>query len=215
LTTADTHSTQARTSFWRRTIELSELVSYLADALRAVDATNPVGVARRFKPGVGPLTEDEVTAAIFAEPRNRGNPSFANCGPRRYPASRNSCDIVLPGQWALEIKLARPFGDNGKPAERWSENLLYPYPGNTSSIGDCLKLIASGFTERKAVIVLGFEHTPPRIALEPAIASFEIIARDVIGIDLGARVERLVTGLVHPYHQQARVYGWEVFGLRP
>jgi hypothetical protein len=53
--------------------------------------------------------------------------------------------------------------DNGRPAERWSENRLYPYAGNTSSLGDCLKLVGSDFTERKAVLVFGYEHTPPKI----------------------------------------------------
>jgi len=91
---------------------------------------------------------------------------------------------------------------------------LYPYPGKHSSIGDCLKLLASGFTERKAILVIGYEHTPPKIELEPAVESFDRIARDVVGIELSERVERLVTNLVHPYHQQARVCGWEILGLR-
>ena len=68
---------------------------------------------------------------------------------KRYPNGRAECDFVLPGEWAVGVKLARPFGDNGKPAERWSENLLYPYPGNTSSLGDCLKLLNSDFPERE------------------------------------------------------------------
>jgi len=195
------------------TIDLPELVSQFATALKAEDSMHPVGVARRFKPGVGPLTEDEVTKGILNQIRRRGVAEFLNCGPRRYPRSRNLCDVVLPGLWAVEIKLARPFGDNGKAAERWSENLLYPYAGSTSSIGDCLKLLDSGFTERKAVIVFGYEHTPPKIKLEPAIRSFELIAHEVVGIRLSERVEQMVIDLVHPFHRQAHVYGWEVLCL--
>ena len=120
--------------------------------------------------------------------------------------SRNSRGV------AIEIKLARPYGDNGKPAERWSENLLYPYPGNTSSIGDCLKLLGSGFTERKAIVVIGYEHSPPNIPLEPAVRGFELLARDVFRLHLSDRVEVLVTGLVHPSHQRATIYAWEVLG---
>lgn len=118
----------------------------------------------------------------------------------------------MPGSWAIEIKLARPFGDNGRPAERWSENLLYPYTGNTSCIGDALKLLASAFTERKAVMVLGYEHTPPRIQLEPAIRAFELIAREITGINLGPRAMGTGRALVHPFHQQVSVYAWEVLG---
>ena len=172
----------------------------------------PVGSSGRFKPGVGPLTEGEVTTALLHELQVRGMPAYGGCGPRGYPNSRNACDVVLPGEWAVEIKLARPFGDNNRPAERWSENLLYPYPGNTSSIGDALKLLSSGFTERKAVVVIGYEHTPPKIALEPTIRAFELVAQEIIGILLSTRTEQLVQGLVHPAHQQARVYGWEVLG---
>lgn len=193
---------------------LAQLVADFASALKTVDARKPVGRDARFKPGVGPLTETEVTEAIITELKGRGLPVYAECGPRGYPKSRATCDVVISRLWAVEIKLARPFGDNGKPAERWSENLLYPYPGNTSSIGDCLKLIKSEFTERKAIVIIGYEHSPPRILLEPAVKSFELIATNICGIELSKREEAFVGELVHPHHQQARVYGWEVRGVR-
>lgn len=41
-------------------------------------------------------------------------------------------DVLVPNRWALEFKIVRPFGDNGIEAERWSQNLLHPYPGNVS-----------------------------------------------------------------------------------
>jgi len=111
-------------------MELSTLVTDFAGALREVDAANPVGSSGRFKPGCGPLTESEVTGLILQWLRAR-NPIYDGAAAMRYPNGRTECDFVLPGKWAVEVKLARPFGDNGKPAERWSENLLYPYPGNT------------------------------------------------------------------------------------
>lgn len=121
---------------------------------------------------------------------------------------------MIPGAWAIELKLARPFGDNGRPAERWSENLLYPYSGNTSSIGDCIKLLESGFSERKAVVVIGYEHSPPEILLEPAVRGFEILAQEIVNVSLGPRIQNQVLGLIHPVHQQATVYGWEVQRIR-
>jgi hypothetical protein len=179
-----------------------------------VDATRPVGASGRFKPGIGPLTEAELVDLLLAELRKRAPEIYKSCSPRGYPGSRNTCDIVIPGSWAIEVKLARPFGDNGRPAERWSENVLYPYPGNTSSIGDSLKLLDSGFSERKAILVVGYEHTPPKISLEPAIRGFELLADSVVGIRLSVRAEALVTDLVHEAHQQARIYAWEVLGRR-
>lgn len=193
-------------------IELIDFVDDFSAALKAVDTTKPIGSALRFKPGIGPLTESELTAAAISQLRHVNARLYADAAPRGYPRSRNTCDLVLPSGWAVEIKLARPFGDNGKPAERWSENLLYPYSGNTSSIGDCLKLLDSEFTERKAILVVGYEHTPPKIPLEAAIRGFELIATEVMALRIGPRLERLLTDLVHPCHQQARVYAWEVFG---
>src|SRR5215467_10478410 len=160
-------------------MELAVLVADFASALAEVDATNPVGSSGRFKPGCGPLTESEVTTLILRRLRET-NPTYTRAAPKRYPTGRAECDFVLPGEWAVEVKLARPFGDNGKPAERWSENLLYPYPGNTSSLGDALKLLRSGFPERKAVLVVGYEHTPPKIPLETAVRGFELLAFELL-----------------------------------
>jgi len=190
-------------------VELSNLIADFASALAEVDATNPVGSSGRFKPGCGPLTESEVTTLILQRLRER-NAAYSRAAPRRYSNGRAECDFVVPSEWAVEVKLARPFGDNGKPAERWSENLLYPYAGSTSSLGDCLKLLSSDFPERKAVLVIGYEHTPPVIPLEPAIRGFELLATEVLNLKLSSREQVTVTGLVHPCHQQATIYGWEV-----
>ncbi len=118
--------------------------------------------------------------------------------------------MLIPGKWALEFKIARPFGDNGKEAENWSVNLLHPYEGNVSSIGDCYKLLTLGGKERKAVVVIAYEHVPCRIDLTPLVKSFEVIAKRVAHIDLSARIEQRREGLVHPVHQCVRLFGWEV-----
>ncbi|HEY8378006.1 MAG TPA: hypothetical protein VIK91_16025 [Nannocystis sp.] len=120
--------------------------------------------------------------------------------------------MLIPGEWAIEFKIVRPFGDNGKPAEHWSENILHPYPGNTSALGDCIKLLEGNFSERLAVVIFGYEHTPPQVRLNPAIRAFELLAREILQVRLGNRVEALRTGLVHPVHQQLRVFGYEVLG---
>jgi hypothetical protein len=53
---------------------------------------------------------------------------------------------------------------------------------------------------------------PPQVVLETAIASFELIAREIMQVLLSSRVEEKRCGLVHPVHQQLRVYGYEVLG---
>jgi hypothetical protein len=119
-------------------------------------------------------------------------------------------DLLLAGHWALEIKLARPFGDNGNLAENWSVNLLHPYSGNTSLLGDCLKLQSLERKERKGVIAIGYEHDPPKVPLDPLWKSFELIAEEVMGVEIGARALTRRSGLIHPVHQQLIVVGWEI-----
>ncbi len=113
---------------------------------------------------------------------------------------------------AIEVKIARPYGDNDKEAEHWSVNLLHPYPGNVSAIGDCYKLVGLQCRERKAVIVIGYEHSPAKIDLAPLVAAFEVVAKDVARIRLSSRLEHRRDGLVHPVHQCLRVFAWEVIG---
>jgi hypothetical protein len=50
-------------------LDLPGIVDDFAHAIAVVDARGPVGAAKRFKPGVGPLTETELTDAILTELR--------------------------------------------------------------------------------------------------------------------------------------------------
>jgi hypothetical protein len=191
-------------------------VAEFAAALKAVDALAPQGSSRirTYKPGIGPLKEvDAVSMALTHLRETKGAP-YAEAGSRSYPGSGQECDLVIPGEWAIEFKLLRPFGDNGAEAEHWSENALHPYAGNSSSVGDALRLVTSKFTERKAVAIFGYEHTPARIALDPAVRAFELVTSGVAQVLLGPRVEAIETGLIHPFHQQLRVFAWEVLGVR-
>lgn len=185
-------------------LALAELVADFADALAAVDATH--AVHKEFQPGIGPFGEADAVRAALAWLRESTAQTYRLAVTKRLP------DLLVPSEWAVEFKVVRPFGDNGKPAEHWSENVLHPYPGNTSSLGDFVKLLASGLPERKTVVIFGFEHSPPLVPLEPALAGFELLASRVLQLRLSARVEQVRNGLVHPVHQQLRVLGYEVLG---
>ena len=119
-------------------------------------------------------------------------------------------DLLIPQHWAIEFKLVRPYGDNGKEAENWSVNLLHPYAGNVSAIGDCMKLKEYPGNERRAVMAVGYEHFPCKIDLEPLVRAFEVIAREVITVKLSDRIEIRKTNLSHPVHQCLRLFAWEV-----
>ena len=126
--------------------------------------------------------------------------------------ARGVCLWCAYGSMSLQPAV-RPFGDNGVEAEHWSENALHPYPGNVRSLGDSIKLIESGFPERKAIVIFGYEHSPPLIDITIAIDSFEAIAKQVVGVELGARQSAQFGPLIHPVHQQGKVFGWQVLGL--
>ena len=182
-------------------VELEELITDIADALVEIDSS---GVPfKNYQPGVGPYGEPQLLAKVAS--RLNELPKYD-----RGARTKRTPDLLLPGEWAVEFKLARPFGNNGNPAENWSVNLLHPYPGNVSAIGDCLKLQAISSEERKAVAVIGYEHDPPRINLLPLIESFEVIARLVMQINLGSRVEVQRGNLIRPVHQRVRIFAWEV-----
>ena len=136
-------------------LSLKMVVTDFADAFKAVDASMPVGRSkkREYQPGIGPLSEEEAVSRTMQHLRSLDNLSrYVGAGSKVYPGSHQRCDLLIAGHWAIEFKLIRPFGDNGHEAEHWSENVLHPYAGNVSSIGDCMKLLGSGFPERKAII---------------------------------------------------------------
>ena len=167
-------------------LELASAVSDFAAAFRAVDGSAPQGRFRDrlYRPGIGPLTEEEAVRRAVRHLQQIRPEVYGSAAPRNYPNDRLKCDLVIPGEWALEFKRIQPFGDNGKEAEHWSENILHPYPGSTSSIGDCIKLLMSQFAERCAVVVFGYEYDPPQINLDIAVNAFEVIVTQVLGIRL-------------------------------
>src|SRR5205814_1268558 len=165
---------------------LKAVVDGFAEGLQAIDNS---GVGHKaFLPGVGPYGEAEAVRRALQHMRERTPNLFSDARTKRLP------DILIPGQWALEAKIIRPFGDNGLPAEHWSENVLHPYSGNTSSLGDCVKLLLSDLPERKGIIVFGYEHAQVVVPLDPAIRSFELLASHVMQVNLTPRIERRIEG---------------------
>jgi hypothetical protein len=184
-------------------VELCEIINDVADELVVIDTSRTP--FKQFQPGVGPYGEPQLIRDLAK--RLSARPAYAG-----RVITKRTPDLLIQGNWAIEFKIARPFGDNGKLAENWSVNLLHPYPGNVSLIGDCLKLRALSLNERKAVAVIGYEHSPPQDHLQPLMRSFELLSREIVGIQLNDRVEIFRNSLMHPVHQQFTVFAWEVLG---
>ena len=182
-------------------MEYSELVRNIADILKELDNEKPIHKA--FKPGIGPFGEPQIVSIISERLIRKGIPART----RRTP------DLDIQSEWAIEFKIIRPFGDNGKEAENWTVNLLHPYPGNVSLIGDAIKLLQIPNYSHKGLFIIGYEHDPAKISLDPLIRSFELITREVVNIKLGERVEARRNNLVHPEHQVVCCIGWELYSI--
>ena len=106
--------------------------------------------------------------------------------------------------WAVEFKIVRPFGDDGKVAENWGQNLLHPYEGNTSLIGDAIKLMGMKDYQHSCLFAISYEHESPEVSLEPLLSSFKLIVESIIKSPLSRRVEEGRSALVHPIHRVLR-----------
>ena len=112
-----------------------------------------------------------------------------------------------PPQWAVEIKMARAFGDNAKLDGTYLKDLLSPYSQDHSALGDAVKLADSAFTCRKAVLVYGFDYKER--PLLPAMEALELLMEPAARI--GPAAVAAFSDLVHPVHAACAVYAWEVF----
>jgi hypothetical protein len=179
-------------------MEYRDFVISIADILKEFDSEKPVH--KSFQPGIGPFGEPQIVGIISRRLSAEG-----------YTAeTRRTPDLDIQHEWALEFKIVRPFGDNGKEAENWSVNMLHPYAGNVSLLSDAIKLTSLSNYPHKGLFVICYEHNPAKISLDPLLDSFEAIARQVMNINLGERIEQKREGLVHPEHQVLRCIGWQV-----
>jgi hypothetical protein len=179
-------------------MQYQDIIRIIADILKEFDDQKPIH--KEFKPGIGPFGEPQIVKIIADKLTCKGIPAIT----RRTP------DLDIQGNWAIEFKIVRPYGDNGKEAENWTVNLLHPYAGNVSLIGDAIKLLQLPSYNHKGLFIIGYEHNPAKISLDPIISSFELIMKNVIEINIGERIEEKRHGLVHPEHQVVRCIGWEL-----
>jgi len=194
-------------------ISLETFVRAFADAFARIDARSPVWVSRSgraYQPGLGPHGENEVVRLVLAE--LTGAPPHVTVAAGQalpYPnGSRQKCDLWLgaPLKWAIEVKMARFRGDNGKPDDTALKDLISPYEDDHSALTDCVKLARSDFPCRTALLVYGFDFDDR--PLDPAIDALETLAR--ARVKLGQRIEVRLGPLVHPVMSAGRVFAWEI-----
>lgn len=187
-------------------MQIDQVLRLFANGLLTIDKSGTPfqGKTRTYKPGVGPYSETKLLAGVAAYINSLRLKDV------QAVTNQKSVDFIIPGQWALEAKLVRPFGDNGEIAEHWSQNLLHPYKGNTSLIGDVYKLLGYEGEERKAVIAITYSHDPAQLEIDVIVAAFELLAKDLLELQIGPAHKKRIQNLQHPVHQQAEIFAWEV-----
>lgn len=198
-------------------MELAAFVEHMAEAFRRADALGLSAVSQRgtrtYQAGIGPHSENAaIKLALVQLLRMPGYEGLTAGQFLPYPDTpRQKCDLWVgePLEWAIEVKMARFFGDNGRPDDTAIKDVLSPYPSDRSAVTDCLKLAEADFPSRKAMLIYGFETaTRP---LEPAITAFETLAGG--SVRLGERCERAFGPLIHPIHESGHLFGWEIKGV--
>jgi hypothetical protein len=192
--------------------DLATLVVDFAAALKAVDARQPHYVSRSgraYQPGIGPFAEDVAVDLITREMKTArpGVYDTMNCQVA-YSGSKQECDLVIDGTvpFRVEIKMARFYGDNGKPDDTGIKDILSPFAADRSAVADAVKLTRDASPGRAAILIYGFD-APARPVLE-VIEAFEAVA--VLRVRLGPRHAAHFADLVHPVHRTGGVFGWPV-----
>jgi len=192
-------------------VALRDFVEQLASALNAADARRPTAVSPRsgrvYQPGIGPHPEDRAVDLMVAELVTT-RPDWRIALRQCYPASKQTCDLILgdPPEWAIEIKMSRQNGDNGKPDDTAIKDILSPFAVDRSALTDCVKLARSDIAPRRAILIYGFDDA--RRPLEEIVSAFETLARTRVG--LSSRCAAKIGPLVHPVHCTGSVFGWEL-----
>lgn len=191
---------------------LENIVSTFVAGLVEADSRRPVAPVSRtgnqYRPGIGPHSEvDTIRLTISSESWSAamGNSTRTSVPYPRFPAKR--CDIVVgdPAEWAIECKMARFLGDNGKNANQSVADFLSPYESDRSALTDCVKLAQSGFQCMCSVLIFAYESDV--WSVEPLLDAFETLAEKQVL--LGSRTTAQFSNLVHPIHKYGRVCAWQ------
>ncbi|MGD8402636.1 MAG: hypothetical protein PVJ21_03180 [Anaerolineales bacterium] len=181
-------------------MDLENFTIDVADLLKNFDDEKPIH--KKFSSGIGPFGESQLVKEISIR--------LNGLGYGYKTKTRRTPDLDVNGELAVEFKIVRPFGDNGNLAENWFVNLLHPYEGNVSLIGDILKLRDIDEFSQKAIFLIAYEHLKPKINLDILISSFEMIVKNVLNLKIGNVFEERRENLIHPEHQVVRCFLWEV-----
>ena len=195
---------------------LTDLVTDFAQGIQAADSLAPVASSSRtgasYQPGIGPHTETQTVKLVMGYLGSAAPLRYAYCRlgvPYAY-GTRQACDVCLggpgPWEWAIEVKMLRLMGDNGKLNDNMLMHILSPYPKQRSALTDCTKLLDSQLGTHKAILIYRYDYSD--WPMDPAIEAFETLANQKV--KLASHAVAAFDGLIHPVHRRGRVFGWQV-----
>ena len=198
-------------------MNLEQLIYDFAQGLVEADSMAPIAVNQRsgkpFSAGIGPHTVAQtvnlVMSSLSRNLPNRYMDRYRESVP--YPKSRQKCDLCFGNppsfNLAVEVKMIRLLGDNGKPNDNLVTHILSPYPAHRSSFTDVEKLLSSGLALENAILMYAYDYDDwPSL---PLIEAFEMLVRP--RYCLGTRIEATFDGLMHPVHSRGTVYAWQLY----
>ena len=195
---------------------LQRLVEDIATCIKRIDARRPQAANARtgepYQPGIGPHPETQAVALIAAE-LPLLDPAYQDriqLGAPHQDGSHQKCDLCIgtpPGwDWAIEVKMLRLMGENGKANDNMLMHILSPYAIHRSALTNCEKLLGSRLAGCKAIVIYGFDYS--ELPMDPAIEAFVFLAR--ARVSLGPCAAATYSGLVHPVHREGRDFRWEL-----
>lgn len=197
-------------------VTLDQFVTDFARGMKLADERRPVAVNARtkvaFQAGIGPHSETETVKLVMKELEALHPEAYRQyqIGVPYPENTRQKCDLCLgqppSWEWAVEVKMLRLFGDNGKLNDNMLMHILSPYSEHRSALTDCDKLMASKLKGQKAIAIYAFDA--PQFPVEPAVRAFELLARD--RAQLSSRFSAQFSELIHPVHSHGLIAAWEV-----
>ena len=186
-------------------MELSQLVNDIAVAIKRIDARGPQAANARtgalYQPGIGPHPETQAVALIVSELQQLFSERYSGFVQTNisYPQGRQEMRsmhryLAIVGLGDRDQN-AQADGRQRK-AERQHAD-AHPFALSQRSeilpFTDCLKLLESGLSGRKAVVIYGFDY--PNLPMDPATEAFETLANR--RVTLGPRhVARMTTSCI-------------------
>ena len=193
---------------------IKEFVECFAKSMQIVDSKAPQAVNARkpdikYSPGIGPFQEKKLIKLVTNEMKNQNQTYNTILLEERYPnLSKKKLDIFWSNEkvnYYIEAKAMRRLRNNGTPEEFIMVDLLSPYEGDGSVLGDIKKLKNSGFEGEKVILIYGYDYD--EWPLDIAIDCFEVLAERHF-CKFKEKYKSKFNNLIHPHHKRGEVFAW-------